>query len=602
MSNTAQKPNLLLIDDSSADRRLSQLLLENHFHIRIASGGREARLLLSDTAANSPDLVLCDYRMPCEDGLQLFESLRGGMLDDTVPFVIMTAAGSSAMETQALESQVSAVLTKPIDPAKVVPQLQHFIELAQEQVRQRRQLEQQNQVIQRIEQELALRTRLPDAANTELVAGCSGVERFEQRLAACIAEQADSRWAALMIDINRYRDLVTGYGHAAARAMLVEIGQRLTSNIRESDLIGHIEPDVFLIATLIKPGLTAEQLEDYLLRQASGLIAAVAQPIVLEAENVQLTACAGIAHASTGGTATQLIAHATQALGSAKRGAAREPVAIYRPEQLRKFREEILLESQLRKAIRNGEIRPYFQPQFDLRTGALSGAEALARWRLADGSFVPPVHFIPVAESAQLISPLGELMLRQTAASLDAWRHILPPVFRMGINVSAAQFARTELRGEMLATLDRCNISPSLVELELTESIVVDDSAGLGKRLQQLSDDGFSIALDDFGTGYSSLSILRDLPFNRVKIDRSFIRDLPTSPKCAALLDAVITLGKSFGFDCIAEGIEDLAQQTRSFDLGVLHGQGFLYGRAVSAEDFSAQFLRPANQACRLAA
>lgn len=592
MFDSHAKPNLLLIDDSAADRRLSQLLLEEYFQITLASGPKEARQMLTE-ATNAPDLVLCDYRMPAEDGLQLYESLRGNDLDEATPFVLMTAAGSPAIERQALEGHVSAVFAKPIDPEVVVPHLLRCVDVAREQLRQREEIRKQNDAIHRIEAELQRQAHQLEEQTNDQTIQLSGIDRFQARLDSAIArDQNQSAWSVLMMDVNRFRDLLAGYGHAAGRAILQQINQRLKACSNKDDLIGHVEPDIYLLASRIPQVQTNSKIEDYLLNQARSILSVMAEPLALDSELLQISCCIGVAQSSADANGGQLISNALQALTLAKRNAQIDPICVFRPEQLRKFREEMLLEAQLRHALRRDEISPYFQPQFDLRTGQLSGAEALARWRLPDGSYVPPMRFIPVAENAKLITPLGDSMLRQSAQAMRAWQHLLPKDFRVGVNVSAAQFARPQLRGEMLRLLDLNQVPASRVELELTESIVVEDTDGLAKRMQQLSDDGFSIALDDFGTGYSSLSILRDLPFTRVKIDRSFIRDLPTSPKCAALLDAVTTLGKSFGFDCIAEGIEDIAQQQRSSDLGILHGQGFLYGRAVSAAEFTESFLR----------
>ena len=245
----------------------------------------------------------------------------------------------------------------------------------------------------------------------------------------------------------------------------------------------------------------------------------------------------------------------------------------------------------LRKALENKELQIYYHPQFDLRTGQIVGAEALLRWWKPDsskagGKFISPVEFIPVAEQSGLIVPIGEYVLREACATAKAWQERGLPPFRMAINISGVQFHRSDIVTLVADVLEQTGLEPKWLELELTESIFIEDTQGAIDILDQLHQQGIELAVDDFGTGYSSLNYLRQFPINRLKIDQSFVRTSILNLNDRMITRAIINIGHSLGLKVIAEGVEIKDHEDLLKEEGCDEVQGFKYSKPIPADKF----------------
>jgi EAL domain-containing protein (putative c-di-GMP-specific phosphodiesterase class I) len=253
--------------------------------------------------------------------------------------------------------------------------------------------------------------------------------------------------------------------------------------------------------------------------------------------------------------------------------------------------ERLALETSLRRGLERGEFLLHYQAKVDLRTGAITGVEALVRWQHPDLGMVPPAQFIPLAEETGLIVPIGKWVLQTACTQNVAWqRQGLPPV-RMAVNLSARQFADEDLLEDIAAVLESTGLRPELLEVELTESMVIQNTERAGRVLGELKKMGVRLAIDDFGVGYSSLTHLKRFPIDTLKVDRSFIRDLPEDPEDKAITEAIIAMGKSLNLTVVAEGVETQEQQSFLQDHACDEMQGFLFSKPIAAEAF-AELLR----------
>jgi EAL domain-containing protein (putative c-di-GMP-specific phosphodiesterase class I) len=250
--------------------------------------------------------------------------------------------------------------------------------------------------------------------------------------------------------------------------------------------------------------------------------------------------------------------------------------------------ERIMIESQLRQALTRGEFALHYQPQIDVLRNHIVGVEALLRWHQPDRGMVSPAQFIPVLEETGLIVPVGEWVLTEACQQLARWRAAVLPDLRMSVNLSSRQFQQAKLAAVVAEALSRVALPPDALEVELTESLLMRPTEVTQRTITALDDLGVRFGLDDFGTGFSSLSYLQRYPFDTLKLDRSFVRDLPGDAQDAALTRAILAMGKSLRLDVVAEGVETEAQREFLLTHGCVTMQGFLFARPMPAEDFSA--------------
>ncbi len=384
-----------------------------------------------------------------------------------------------------------------------------------------------------------------------------------------------ARFAVLVIDLDGFKPINDRHGHAAGDAVLMEIGRRLNAQVRKGEIVARLGGDEFVVV------LSAEATGDAPIRAAHRLIASLSEAIMLPQGEVRVSASVGVAFYPDDGAQTDdLIRKADVALYRAK-NEARGDVRFFQQAMDEDVRDREALELDLRLAIAGGDIVPFFQPLIDLGSGELTGFEVLARWPHATRGLIPPVIFVPIAEDTGQIDALTVSVMR---AALKAARYWAPNL-SIAINIAPQQLKSESLIERLLAVLQETGFPPERFEIEITENALIGDLDQARRVVLGLKAHGIRVALDDFGTGYSSLSHLSELPFDKLKIDRSFIHTMHGRPESATIVNAIIGLGRSLNMPTTAEGIESVADAELLARLGCNVGQGFLYSRPVAAQD-----------------
>ncbi|MBR0840773.1 EAL domain-containing protein [Bradyrhizobium liaoningense] len=376
--------------------------------------------------------------------------------------------------------------------------------------------------------------------------------------------------ALLMLGLDNFKSVNDTLGHAVGDKLLRGVAKRLRSTLREEDALARLNSDEFAI---VQSGLTRP--EDAVML-AKRLVEAIADPYLLDGHSVVIGASIGIAMApGDGDDSEKLLKSADMALSRAKADS-RGTFAFFEAALDAKAQSRRKIEVELRDAIQNDVLRPYYQPLIDLSSGRITGFEALVRWPHAERGMVSPAEFIPVAEDTGLINPLGGLMLRRACLDAAAW----PDDVRVAVNLSPLQFRSGNLLSIVTDALKHSGLPPRRLELEITETLLLEKSAQVLATLHALRALGVRISMDDFGTGYSSLSYLRSFPFDKIKIDQSFVRDLGANREAQAIIRSIVSLGKGLGVTITAEGVETEAELSCLRAEGCDEGQGFLFSKA----------------------
>jgi predicted signal transduction protein with EAL and GGDEF domain len=321
----------------------------------------------------------------------------------------------------------------------------------------------------------------------------------------------------------------------------------------------------------------------------------IAQPIEFENTMVHITASMGIAvFPDHGAGLDELLRHADMALYAAKAGG-RQNHALFVPSMGAAFSERIFLQHALARALGTDELSLVYQPLINLQTGALTGFEALLRWRHPERGMVPPLVFIPVAEKCGLIDALGDEVVQRVCRQLGRWQFAGLPLLPVAINVSALHFERGNLGPQMVAAARAAHIDPALLQLEITESALMNSSAQGARNLAELKAAGIKVTIDDFGIGYSSLNQLKSFAIDGLKIDRSFVRDMTTDTRDASIVSAIIGIARSLGISVLAEGVESMQHVQQLRALGCEHGQGNYLFEPASVENCATLLARHAR-------
>ncbi|CAL8974319.1 putative signaling protein [Rhodoplanes serenus] len=395
--------------------------------------------------------------------------------------------------------------------------------------------------------------------------------RLEQALRR--GRSVDDGIALICLDLDGFKDVNDTLGHPIGDELLKRIGLRLRQCVRPQDTAARIGGDEFAV---VQDGIASK--EDAR-RLAEHLIAAISAPYVIDSHEITVTPSVGIATTlDDAGGVDELLNHADMALYRAKtRG--RRSHCFFAPEMDAELKARRTLETQLRIAFEKGQFEVHYQPWVDLADNRISGFEALLRWTHPERGAVSPAEFIPIAEATGLIVPLGDWVLRRACEDAARW----PQPIKLAVNLSPVQFRSGDIVESVRAVMLRSGLDPARIELEITETVLLEDNASNLATLHALRRLGVRIAMDDFGTGYSSLGYLRRFPFDKIKIDRSFVSELPGNPDCLTITRGVADLAAGLGMTTIAEGVETTGQQDILRAIGCTHGQGYLFGRAMTA-------------------
>ena len=387
--------------------------------------------------------------------------------------------------------------------------------------------------------------------------------------------------AVLFIDLDRFKLINDTAGHDSGDIVLRQVAGRLRQCLREADLLSRFGGDEF--AALLR------EIDDPEAARATAqrVLTAVAQPYDINGETYHLSASVGISiYPGDSPDATALLRNAELAMYRAK-DQGKNNFQFHSPQMNARSLEYVVLERSLRRAIELDEFLIHFQPQFDLADGRIVGAEALLRWNLPEVGMIPPGKFIPLAEETGLIVPIGRLVLLRACVAAKEWRASGLEDFRVAVNLSPRQFNQSELVIDIINILEDSGLPPQNLELEITESMVMSNPERATAILRELRAVGVHLAIDDFGTGYSSLGYLKSFPVHTLKIDRSFIKDVPADPDDVAITHAIIAMGHSLRLDVVAEGVETAEQLAFLREHGCDYMQGFLVGKPMPAEELS---------------
>lgn len=422
---------------------------------------------------------------------------------------------------------------------------------------------------------LATHDDLTGLANRALL-----LDRLEQSLH--YADRSKRLVAVLLLDLDRFQIINDSLGHAFGDQILCAVAKRLQHNVREADTVARLGGDEFvlLLAEVAEPedvGLIATKILRHL-----------AEPMFIAGREITMTACLGVSlFPRDSGDAATLIRHAEIAMYRAKRSD-RGTFAFFSPEMNQRILETLELESALRQALELEQFCLHYQPKINLVSGHIVGCEALVRWHHPQRGMISPADFIPLAEETGLIVPLGTWVLKEACRQAKTWQDEELSGLSVAVNLSARQFRKGDLPQIVKDILKETGLDPKLLELELTESMVMDDPVGAERTMHILKDLGVGLSLDDFGTGYSSLNYLRRFPVGCLKIDRSFIRDVATDPSGASVVTSVIDIAHNLGLTAVAEGVETREQLAFLTRCGCDTLQGFLFSKPLPDHEFTA--------------
>jgi len=576
----------LLFGDAPAAERLSP-----RYALEFASQGQEGveRAKRAATAGRPFAIAFIDMRMPPGwDGLETIERLWA--VDPDVQVVICSAHSDydwSDVVARLGQTDRLLVLKKPFEPIEVLQCASALARKWQHERALRAQVETlENVVAARTEKLEAANRQLRHLATHDALTGLPNRVLLDDRLAQAMAHanRDGQSFAVLVVDLDRFKMINDSLGHRAGDVVLDEMSRRLSSVVRDIDTVARTGGDEFIV--VISPSGAAEDALGIARRARDTLRA----PLGVSGVELHVTCSIGVAYYPTdANSAESLVARADAAMYCAKQRG-RNNVQCFAQGMDAATVGRVSLESDLHAAIDAGQFELHYQPKPDTESGDVYGAEALIRWRHPQRGLIAPEHFIPLAEECGLINEIGAWVLREACRQCAEWQQSGLPELRVAVNVAATQFRRGDLLDVIRGALLSAGLEPRFLEIELTESAVMTNPEESAAILEQLSRMGVLVSVDDFGTGYSSISYLRRFPIDKLKIDRSFVRDLDCEVD-ASIVQAIISLAHSLKLKVVAEGVETPDQLQFLRSLGCDQYQGFHFSPPLPAGQF-AELLR----------
>ena len=573
-------PLILVCDDDSMQRLLIRQCLESEgMRILEAKDGYEALELVAN---NSPDFVFMDVDMPGISGIETCRRLRAR--DDAADLPVLIVTGADDQETIDLgfEAGATQYITKPLN----WPLLGRLVKYMLRSTQDLQELKAKEDHLRY----LAYFDHLTDLPNRR-----SFTEQLRRNLVNC--EKNQGQMGLIMIDIDHFKRINDSIGHERGDIVLKRIASRIQTCAAEMGPIATEFPgakreyaaDVFALE-LARPGgdefsLIVRNPEDldHLIGIAEHLIDCLAEPIQIPGHALVITPSIGIAMAPDHGRVPEDLLIRADAATYAAKAEGRQRARLYDTTIADDSAMELAIEEGLRQALAGTGLSLVYQPQVDLFTGAIIGAEALVRWQDRDGKHVSPERFIPVAERSGVINDLGDWILNQVNKDAKQFAGQLPKKLALAVNLSPLQFNQSNFVERLTTTLKQLEIQYK-IELELTEGAIMHSGNDSISKLKQLKNLGFKLAIDDFGTGYSSLNYLRRFPIDTLKIDRTFVSDIGTESG-NGIVNAIVSMAQSLGLDLVAEGVETIEQAAYLRERGCYSLQGYLISRPVSIQE-----------------
>jgi len=563
---------VMMVDDEPINIEVTQVYLEEAGYTRFVSTSEpgEALQLLSE---RRPDVLLLDLMMPKVSGFDILTRMKEQNILRDVPAIVLTSSTDSATKLKALEMGATDFLAKPVDSSELVLRLRNTLAAK------------------------AYRDRL---ANFDVLTGLPNRQTFMDRLDWALrhARRYSTLGAVLHIDLDKFKQVNEALGPSVGDLLLQAVAQRLQQCMRDTDTIGRLgeeshQPSVSRLAadefTVLLPTVNNV---DGAARAAERILAAMSVPFHLADHELPVTCSIGVAvFPPDGGDKDSVVKHAGVAMHAAK-GRGSHNYQFYSSDLNAKALQKLSLGNDLRKGIERDELRLFYQPKVDIRSGKVIGAEALVRWMHPERGLVPPLEFIPLAEENGLIVPLGEWVLQAACRQTRAWRDAGLPVPRVAVNVSSHQFRERRLPETVAAALAGTGALVGDISIELTEGVIMENAKANVEALHKLKEMGLKLAIDDFGTGYSSLSYLNRFPLDELKIDRSFVMEVKAPEDRAVIITAIIAMAHSLGLRVVAEGVETEVQLAFLGSQGCDEYQGYLKSKPVPADEFTAKFMK----------
>lgn len=547
-------PDILVVDDTAADCHfMAAVLTAQGYRVRTVHSGSRG---LEEVDACPPDLILLDINMPDMDGFELCRRLKQSLQYASIPVIFISAYDDTDIKVSAFNCGGIDYVTKPLRVAELKARIHAHLQLKRAQDRLGYQ---------------AGHDPLTGLPNRSLLA-----DRMHQALH--FADRYGGRVAVAYIDLDMFKQVNDRFGHKAGDRLLVEAACRLQTCVREADTIARIGGDEFVIVFYDQSG------EHSTANVMQRILDSIAEPIDFDGCTVTPSCSIGFAaYPDDGRDADTLLRNADTAMYRAKE-LGRHNFQFYTGELNRRMNARMAMEKSLRDAIVRDEFELHYQPRIELRTGRVVGLEALIRWRHPDMGLLPPMQFIPLAEEAGLIEQIGEWVVRAACRQYVQWRQqglLQGPV---SINISANQFMKPGFPAAILAILQETGVEPSQLELDLKESLLMQNPAESLRVLDELKRGGVGLSIDDFGTGFSNLAFLKRFPVDRIKLDPSFVREVQRHPDDLAVADAVITMAHRLGMKVAVEGVESGSQLALLSEHGCDEMQGDFFSPALPVD------------------
>lgn len=436
----------------------------------------------------------------------------------------------------------------------------------------------ENSLHQELKERRRIEERLSEIAHFDSVSNLPNRYSFNSQIdRALINYKYDlEKFALMFLDLDNFKYVNDTFGHHAGDLLLARVAERLRGSLRQEDYIARLGGDEFAIIMYDFSGISQ-------ISSVSGkILAALQQPFFLEGHEAFIGASIGITICPDNGEDRETLQRQADSAMYQAKNLGKNTFQFYQADLSLAHKNRINIEAQLRRSLEHDEIVVYYEPIVEIPTERIVGFEALARWIKQDGTIVRPDDFIPLAEETGLIIDIGNHVINSSAVQTAAWVNRFGQTF-ISVNFSSRQFKQNDLANDVLKTLKNAGLQPCYFEMEITESILMNNSSDSMNLLGLLIDQGMGVAIDDFGTGYSSLSYLTSFPISKIKIDRSFIAKLPNDKNALAVVTAIIGLAKSLNLKVVAEGIETVEQFTCLAKLGCQYGQGYLFGKPLPA-------------------
>jgi len=511
-----------------------------------------------------PDLIICDVMMPGLDGYSVLKALRQESNFATTPFIFLTAKAAKADFRQGMELGADDYLTKPFTRAELLGAIATRFKKQQQ---YRSELEQAKDQLDYLMHHDSL-TNLPNQLSLR--------EQFKQ----IKSNHEQQLMTIICVGLDRFNQINDDLGHSVGDHLLQAVAQRLVNGVTSEDYVARLGSGQFAI---ILP-TTPHKKDAVLIAQT--LLDQFSQTFAIDDQEIFVTASIGMAlYPRDGRDIEQLLNQANKAMFQAKQQGG-NCHQFYSIALSKGTSDRVALKTSLRYALEREELQVYYQPQLDLETGKIIGTEALLRWKHPERGLVSPIKFIPLAEETGLILPIGEWVLKMACQQTRHWQKMGYPHLKIAVNLSGRQFQQLDLRHRLVKIFTETGLRPEYLELELTESMLVENTDVAIRRLQALKALGVEIAIDDFGTGYSSLSYLQQFPFDTLKIDRCFIRNIQDNPSQAAITQAIIEMANTLNLKLVAEGVETEAELAFVVQHHCHKMQGYLFSKPLPAKEF----------------